>query len=572
MDAKRAFALSLALLLLVTLLSGCGTPLTGTETDPTGEPARYPHAVEIGGVSIYVDDSKYERYQPAAEICTPISDGPLDEFVPSTGYGDVFPYVAGRLFTSSEDGYSWGGNYLYGLADSKGRMLTAGIYVSAYPLYCYFPGSYDYKQLPYLQVTRYRDASVIHHEEEYGDWDEINAVRESALISMDGTFMLPFADWYFQGYPDCIVATGGSVWDDDIASRQKDFTVYDLHGKRLFDSSVLDIDPGCDHVWVQESEGILQVTQVWYDEEDPDRDCIDYYDLTGKHRLGPYKNGTAFTDGLACVSVDGTNYGYVDRCGTWVIAPQYLYCAEFQNGFALQRRYNEWDREITVVLDTSGREVFSTEADWAYLQDGMIQVDYGYDSDRMASYSEYYDLEGNLLLEGWISVEQISDSVFLVWEEGEENTARLVDLTCPEKEITLTDIQYGVIKTAVCQDGKLIKGYVYTDITGKPYLINEDTLEVTELPGGKAGDEGIDYYYYSTGRQVDAVTGRVWYLAREKGRWVLFDEDGSLIMRFFSESVPSISNGYLCATDETFCTVYDTAGNVVFRRHLDAGD
>ena len=165
MDVKRAFTLSLALLLLVSLLSGCGLLLpgwqnAGTETAPTEEPERRPHAVEIGGVSIYVDDSKYERYQPAAEVYTRISDGPLDEFVPSASYGDVFPYVAGRLFTSYEDGYSWGDCYLYGLADSKGRMLTDGIYTAAYPLYCYVPGSYDYIQLPFLQVTRYRDASV----------------------------------------------------------------------------------------------------------------------------------------------------------------------------------------------------------------------------------------------------------------------------------------------------------------------------------------------------------------------------------------------------------------------------
>lgn len=575
MNVKRTLALSLALLLLLSLLSGCGTLLTGrdnavTETDPT-EPVRYPRAVEVGGVSIYVDDSKYERYQPVEEICTPISDGPLDAFVPSPSYGDVFPYVAERLFTSTEDGYGWGGNYLYGLADSKGRMLTGGIYTSAYPLYCYVPGSYDNVQLPFLQVIRYRDASVIHHEEEYGNWDEVSATRETALISMDGSFLLPFSDWSFQGFRHCIVATGGSAWDDDVASRQKDFTVYDLRGEVLLDSSALNIDPDCDYVYVQESEGILQVTQGWFGDGEYSRDCVDYYDLTGKHLLGPYKSGTAFSDGLACVSVDGTNYGYVDRSGTWVIAPQYHSCAEFQNGYAIQSRNNGWDWVTKVVLDTTGQEVFATEAEWVYLRDGMICVESGYDYDLQASYSEYYDLDGNLLFEGWINVERISDTAFLVWDELEGNTARLVDKARPEKEVTLTGINSGIINTAVCQDGKLIKGYVCTDNEDRFYLIDADTLEVTELPAGENSDDEMEYYY-SSGRQVDAVTGRVWYLTWEKGRWVLFDEDGKRIMRFSSEAMPSITNGYLCALDETSCTVYDTAGNVVFRRHLDAGD
>lgn len=577
MNVKRAFALTLALLLLLSLLSGCGTLLpgwknAGTETDPTEESAvRQPHAVEIGGVSIYVDDSKYERYQPVEEICTPISDGPPDEFVPSTSYGDVFPYVAERLFTSTEDGYGWGGNYLYGLADSKGRMLTGGIYTSAYPLYCYVPGSYDNVQLPFLQVIRCRDASVIHHEEEYGNWDEVSATRETALISMDGSFLLPFSDWSFQGFRHCIVATGGSAWDDDAASRQKDFTVYDLRGEVLLDSSALNIDPDCDYVYVQETEGILQVTQGWFGDEEYSRDCVDYYDLTGKHLLGPYKSGTAFSDDLACVSVDGTNYGYVDRSGTWVIAPQYHSCAEFQNGYAIQSRNNGWDWVTKVVLDTTGQEVFATEAEWVYLRDGMICVESGYDYDLQASCSEYYDMNGNLLFDGWINVERISDTAFLVWDELEGNTARLVDKAHPEKEVTLTGINSGIINTAVCQDGKLIKGYVCTDNEDRFYLIDADTLEVTELPAGENSDDEMEYYY-SSGRRVDAVTGRVWYLTREKGRWVLFDEDGRMILHFSSDLMPDVINGYICALDETSCTVYDTAGNVVFRRHLDAGD
>ncbi len=582
MNAKRAFALSLALLLPVSLLSGCGTLRLGRgnarletglpeEPAPTEPAVRHPRAVDVGGVSIYVDDTQYERYQPAEEICTPISDGPLDEFVPATSYGDVFPYVAGRLFTSTEDGYSWGDCYLYGLADSKGRMLTDGIYTAAYPLYCYVPGSYDYVQLPFLQVTRYRDASVIHHEEEYGEWDEINATRETALISMDGSFLLPFSDWSFEGFPDCIVAIRGSAWDDSAASRQKGFTVFDLHGEVLFDSAVLAVDSDCDNVWMQESEGILQVSQAWYDDDAFNRYRVDYYDLTGRHILGPYQNGSAFADGLACVSTDGINYGYVDRSGRWVIEPQYLSCEEFQNGYAVQSRYSGWDWKTSVVLDTAGREVFTSDADWVYLQDGMICADGGYDYDLQASCSEYYDLDGNLLFDGCVYVERIGETTYLVHEELGESSVRFVDKANPEREVAVTDIDSGLIHAAVCQDGELRKGYVWTDRSGRFCLIDEDTLEITELPGGKVSDEEI-YQYYSTGRQVDAVTGRVWYLAREKGHWVLFGEDGDLIMRFSSDSIPYIINGYICALDETSCTVYDTSGKVVFRRHLDAGD
>ena len=594
MNVKRALALSLTLLLLVTLLTGCaGVLLPGREkenetADPTDEPAatepastepastepavRRPHAVEVGGVSIYVDDTRYERYQPVQEVCMPISDGPLNDFVPSTSYGDVFPYVAGRLFSSTEDGYSWGGVYLYGLADSEGRMLTDGIYADAYPLYCEVPGDYSSKQLPFLVVTRYRDASVIHHEYEYGEWDEVTAARESALISMDGTFVLPFSNCYVQGFPDCFIVVSGSTREDGTTVYDyTNFTVYDLQGNVLFRGSDLGIDSDCEYVRMHESEGILQVSLVWFGDDDSDRGHTDYYDLTGKHVLGPYQNGGAFSDGLACVSLDGTYYGYVDRSGTWVIEPLYLSCETFQNGYAVQRRSSGMDWETSVVLDTAGREVLTTDAEWVYLQDRMILVDYGYDFDRMASYSGCYDLNGNLLFEGWNAVERISDTAFLVREEQDGITARFVDNAHPEKNVTITNINSGVIKTAACMDGKLIKGYVCTDSSDRFYLIDEDTLEVTELPAGEISEKEMDYYY-STGRQVDAVTGKVWYLTREKGRWVLFNEDGNLILRVFSETVPSVTNGYICTTDETSCTVYDIAGNVVFRRRLDAED
>ncbi len=577
MNRKRAVSLLLAAVLLLTLPAGCSKPDSkkGGKDDPAETAAPtvpQPRSVEVGGVQIYLDESQYTPYKPEEQICTPISEGPLDEFKPSMHYGDVFPYVAGRLYSGSEDGYSWETGNLYGLADSQGRMLTDGIYVSAYPLYSYLPGSDGDERLPFIVVTRNTDVTVIRHESEYGDWDEIHSIRESALVSMDGTFLIPFSASTFGGYENCIIALRRDHLEDDMMP-SKEFVVYDLQGEVLFYSADIPIDRSCDYVSVMESEGIVKVSQNSYDDLST-KNVTDYYDLNGNHLLGPYKNGSAFSGGLACVSTDGVQYGYIDRTGRWVISPVYEDCNDFHDGLAVQTRASG---RVKVVLDTTGRELMTTGGQGIYLNDDMIYVSEGYDYALRSTYNRYYDLSGNLLFEGYLYVDRISETAFIVRERDENGAddamkVRIVDKADAEKTVTLTGIDTGAVKTAASVDGKLVRGFVCGNTrANKLYLIDASTLEISELP--VAGDVNEEMNrFYAQGMQVDSLTGKTWYLVREKGRWLLFDEDEKLVFRFFSEEYPQIVNGYITAVDSTACTVYDTTGRAVFRRRLDAED
>ncbi len=581
MKRTRLIALLLAAVLLVSLLSGCELPgkagdrpkkteapaQTVPPTEPT-EPAPKPRTADVGGVKIRIDESGYAPYAPKQEKYTRLADGPLEDFVPSLSYGTVFPYVAGRLYGSSEDGYVWqeGSSRTYGLADSQGRLLTDGVYTTVYPLYNYLSGGIN-ARLPYLEVTRYPDVKVTHHDTEWGGWDELDGKSESALIAMDGSFMIPFGRHYFAGYPDCIIAFDQYLGEDPFETRPTDFIVYDLAGEVLFYSASLPINKRCDYVSVAESEGLLKVSQLWYESEE--KNVTDYYDLTGKHVLGPYKNGSVFTDGLACVTTDGEVYGYIDKTGAWVLPPKYYFNDDFHDGRVLQKLSDG----ALVMIDTAGRELLHTYGQSIYDQDGLIQVSNGYDYAAQSSYNRYYDYDGTLLYEGYLSVERLSDTAFAIRERKNGSPQlRIEDRAHPEKNVTLPNIDTGVDSAAVCIDGRLVRGIFGGDMGKKKiYIVDAKTLEVMEYAYEDKFEQALNQFYAQTSNQ-DVVTGETWYLAREKGRWVLFDKDEHLIFRFVSDEIPTVMNGYICATDATACTVYDTAGNVVFRRRLDAED
>src|SRR2546428_11275103 len=60
-----------------------------------------------------------------------------------------------------------------------------------------------------------------------------------------------------------------------------------------------------------------------------------YIDKTGKMIIQPqFEDIRFFSEGLACVTVDGKKYGYIDKTGSFVITPQYDAALSFSNGRA----------------------------------------------------------------------------------------------------------------------------------------------------------------------------------------------------------------------------------------------
>ncbi len=77
---------------------------------------------------------------------------------------------------------------------------------------------------------------------------------------------------------------------------------------------------------------------------------------TGRYRAARY-----FSEGLAAVSSDGVNWGYVDREGRMAIPPQFEGAREFSEGLAPVRVGGLWG-----YADQSGRIVFQPRFDRAY--------------------------------------------------------------------------------------------------------------------------------------------------------------------------------------------------------------
>lgn len=116
----RRMKIFLPLPLSVMLLCAACAPVE-PETPPANGPAA---GRPESGPAFYLDElPELAPYAPD-EISSRYYDGYTDDLRPSTDYGPLYPYIGRRLMDTI------GPNFLYGLCDGKGKIVTDAVFVS----------------------------------------------------------------------------------------------------------------------------------------------------------------------------------------------------------------------------------------------------------------------------------------------------------------------------------------------------------------------------------------------------------------------------------------------------------
>ncbi|MBR6120348.1 MAG: WG repeat-containing protein [Oscillospiraceae bacterium] len=552
------------LLCLALLLAGCG-PAPGAETtaastaapaEPTSPPPAEPPAetelfsgsVTAGGVRVHTDPSAYSPYAGPGAVYTRLAEGVLDRFTPSPDYGAVYPYAAAKIVQDTEQGESWTAGYFWGLMDKSGRILTDGLYSRVRPLSSYseqidMPERFH----PYWLVTQVTKVETFRNEEgeewRYG-------IPRYGLVAMDGSFAL-----------DCVYTRiiGLEQGFACAVEEKAGFTVYDAAGTPLFETADLGQDTDADWWQLDYGEGLYCYTTEKETELGQYHSQCCYYDDAGKRVLGPYARGGPFRDGLACVSSDGTRYGFIDRSGAWVIEPRLQIQSVFQNG----RTINSTDRG-EVVLDSQGKErIAAPKEGW------LSQVPCGfclYSGEGGGVGRQYYDPDGNLLISGDGSWECVDADLF--YQRSWDSAYALLLQRSTGRELKLPPldrIQRGVS----LRNGELSLGYV-----GWSYSKNLRCFIPEDLSGVQSAKNPPHPWNAGMSDQTltDPCTGERWHLCWTGSAWEGLSESGKALRVPVDSGEIQILGNLVCVITDRACLYLDLEGKTVFSYPLEDGD
>lgn len=517
---KRLIFLLLAAALL---LGGCGGR-NETPPRPLSQllmPDHLPDPPDLEPLppsSVWIDASYLPRPGPKALFTRPAGD--LSIFTP--GGEPVYPYCAGQS--------------QYGLCTADGVLATDPIYARITPVSNY--DSYDPDGLGSSYFWE-----VIPHPDSTEDY----LLR--GAVAMDGSFATDCCYRYIQPAGEGI---------ECIRTYGSDFDLFDRSGRALLKNLDRKAFGGDDDYWYLElREGLVLLTvygnveKSWF--LDPDGNVV----------LGPYKSAAAFSEGLACVSVDGERFGYIDKSGDWALAPVYVGDAPFRDGRALQNldgRSVLIDRAGTVLLDGP-----------MYLMDemyGVIRV-LPEEGESPEDATRFYDRDGNLLFSGpgrWQTAD--ADMVFTF----QEQSVTIQSLRDPDRQLT-----YGCggafypMPGVRMTGGSLERGYEIYDYIGMRRIwIREDLSDVEELPLHRREQtrDAInpwDLFYDVDETRLDWRTKEPFRCVFEKDRAAVFSDEGALLWSGPADAEIFAVDGRLgVATNRDF-TYYEHDGSVSFR-------
>ena len=536
-------------------------PTEPVQTEPvaTEPPVTEPPATEsgyqaggsptAGGVVVYTDPSAYKPYSGPEAKYTRLHEGPLDHFEPSEDYGAVYPYAAARLFNALEDGQSWEAGARYGLVDAAGRLLTDGIYSNVKALMAYDYQREEASYRPFWLIETVERAEIITEGSDGETYTYIDGDTRYGVVSMDGSFALPME-----------YRNVGILRDGFLCTREWDglsYEAYDGSGQFLFSGADLLGDDDFSGVTVVDGGEGLFLIELYAEERDTQ--CW-FCDSRGQRVLGPYAEAGAFSEGLACVTLDGERYGYIDGTGAWILEPQFTSFGSFQDGRAIHRT----EDNSTVIIDLAGNVLLTLDAHlWVYSSPCGFRVD---NSDEWST--SYYDRDCNALFTGDYWTGNLDGDTFWEWDEEEGRIFRLdgSELKCAG----VSSLSLGM----TVLDGKAVEGYFgygYSeeDSRGHFCFIPRDLsaiypLDARGLPAPDADSTTVS--------AIDQCTGEKWYLTWNGKAWDAVNEAGEI------RSLPLRTNNLILRGDRIMaltdraCVYTDWEGNILFSYPLDAQD
>ena len=524
-------------------------PAETGETEPPGPPTVY---------RVVTDDSHYTPYQPPASLYTKAESGDFSEFHPREDLGAIYPYAAKKLYSSYGNGFDFLGGYLYGFVSRDGEILTDGVYTSVRPMTIYDYSGYVQEilhQAPLWLTQRVGEVTLRHYSTEYGDYTYPEGEVLYGVAAIDGSFALPCEYRSIQLLSEGDRFVCYRSWD------RPDFEIRDLQGGILLTSrDLIPGDAAPDQVQVTYREGLYYVELEYFNEEgvyvSGQNECW-FADEQGKRVFGPYRAGSAFSDGVACVSEDGKTYGYIGKNGAWVIQPRYTICSDFENGRAVQSTGGS----KRSVIDKSGRELFSCSGGFL----SACPCGFVFHITTNTSYtskSTFCDRDGSVLFtdKGYWTC-QTAD--FFTLYDNERVTLRSLR---PGAEDTVISHVRNFYDAAALIDGKAVRGLccergIYGDI-----FITPDGNAIYSEDDGTVELRLEEYTYYT----FDEITGEGYWIFGNGGRWEAFGENGASIGT--CGSIPRIIDGRLFETGEFACTFKDCSGTLLFSFPLQSDD
>ena len=529
------------------------TPVTEPpETEPpVTEPPETepPHkSTTIGGFQVYTDPSQYTPYVPLqAKYTRPTGELPeLPE--PDTAEGGVYPYIAAKLFGGS-GGYTWDAGNIYGLMDGTGTLLTEAIYTEVSVLssgYEYYKPSYVQSvTAPVWRVGRMTEVRREYYQVDEEEYSYLNGNMVYGIVAMDGSFVLPCE---FRGV---------SFKEDRLFCYRSwetpaDLEIYDLSGNLLmtgdrlipWETSGYTVEYGNGLYLIYCNFGQDREDEYWFADEE------------GNLVLGPYRSARTFSEGLGCVSEDGTRYGYIDKSGNWVIDPVYSGMFGFYGGLTIQYRSGN----DHLVLRSDGTELVSAAGNYyfEFVDCGIMKTNYSSSGTK-----EFYDYDGNLLFSGygdWYCLD--SDVIYRV----KDNVLTLRRFDGEGDDLVIRGPSY-VYKAKWPVDGQLTEGFIAASYDERRcWFIRKD------LSGSEEISNNDRTYYYNLYLTVnDSMTGKRYEAVCLNNVWQIYGEDGAFLTTTAADA-PVILGGLVRELTDTACIYRTLSGEIVFCWPMDTGD
>jgi len=506
------------LILLLSLLCACAP---GTEAPaPTATPTPMDN-----GLSVHIDYSGYSPYEPPEAKYTRLSDEWIENLAPRADYGTLYPFMGTKLYSSSQDGYTYENGALYGLFDENGRIVADATYAEITRLDYYDYASNKSHTCPFLLLSRGVCSNTV--ETDYGEYYEGSAIY--ALASLDGKFVTECKYGYIRGFAEGVLCAA--------SYESEEFVLYDNYGNILMTEK----DVPFEDFWcgsISYDEGIISMNSS------RDYDSGYYYlDIDGNILHGPYQSITPYSCGTAVVCFYGEDrYSIIDRAGQRTSPFTYDFLTSQGDG-----QYVHYDSEgVCSIIRANGAVVFSTDTDT------LFETSYGYCGWKYTDTSSicyFFDKDGNLLL----------DSTETEWTEVYgtplaecqlDNGVAVINIATGEQLfIPGADYVWPMYTDTIIGDLPKTINYVAARdiISGNNIILDYTPAKVLEQP--------VEFMCIV----VDELTGEEYIYLDD----ILYDKGLNIIGRY--PTINRIYGGRIMYSDETCFTCTDMDGNVLFR-------